>query len=123
MFKGCPSGYYGQNCDYQCQGDDPFCKGLLICLPDPYGCSCYSGWYGTNCDQSKRSSSEEERNVYLNIKFVHQIVMVPIVHMNVDVQHVIVLQANVIVKEQNVLKVYTVVVRLNLVVYYLLDPI
>ncbi|CAF4619036.1 unnamed protein product, partial [Rotaria magnacalcarata] len=29
-----------------------YCKGLLICLPDPYGCSCYTGWYGTNCNIS-----------------------------------------------------------------------
>ncbi|CAF2040937.1 unnamed protein product [Rotaria magnacalcarata] len=48
----CPSGYYGQNCDFHCSGDDDYCKGLLICLPDPYGCSCYSGWYGTNCNIS-----------------------------------------------------------------------
>lgn len=51
--EGCPSGYYGQDCNYHCSGDDDYCKGLLICLPDPYGCSCYSGWYGTNCNISK----------------------------------------------------------------------
>ncbi|UJR29534.1 hypothetical protein I4U23_010751 [Adineta vaga] len=48
--NSCPSGYYGQTCDFQCAGDDDYCKGLLICLPDPYGCSCYSGWYGINCN-------------------------------------------------------------------------
>ncbi|CAF0846728.1 unnamed protein product [Rotaria sordida] len=48
----CPPGYYGQTCDYYCQGDDDYCKGLLICLPDPYGCSCYTGWYGTSCNIS-----------------------------------------------------------------------
>jgi hypothetical protein len=51
---GCPSGYYGQTCDFHCSGDDDYCRGLLICLPDPYGCSCYSGWYGTNCNISKK---------------------------------------------------------------------
>jgi hypothetical protein len=50
--KGCPPGYYGQDCDYQCADDDDYCKGLLICLADPYGCSCYSGWYGTHCNIS-----------------------------------------------------------------------
>ena len=64
LFKGCPSGYYGQNCDYQCQGDDPYCKGLLICLPDPYGCSCYSGWYGTNCNLSKTLFFSLIRNIF-----------------------------------------------------------
>jgi hypothetical protein len=53
FWKGCPSGYYGQDCDYHCAGDDDYCRGLLICLADPYGCSCYSGWYGTNCDIGK----------------------------------------------------------------------
>ncbi|UJR20328.1 hypothetical protein I4U23_023459 [Adineta vaga] len=48
----CPAGYYGQTCDFNCQGDDDYCKGLLICLPDPYGCSCYTGWYGTYCNTS-----------------------------------------------------------------------
>ncbi|CAF4100035.1 unnamed protein product, partial [Adineta steineri] len=48
--NSCPAGYYGQNCDFHCYGDDDYCKGLLICLPDPYGCSCYSGWYGTHCN-------------------------------------------------------------------------
>ncbi|CAF1215178.1 unnamed protein product [Adineta ricciae] len=48
--NSCPPGYYGQTCDFQCAGDDDYCKGLLICLPDPYGCSCSSGWYGTNCN-------------------------------------------------------------------------
>ncbi|CAF2093138.1 unnamed protein product [Rotaria magnacalcarata] len=48
----CPPGYYGQTCDFHCSGDDDYCKGLLICLPDPYGCSCYTGWYGTNCNIS-----------------------------------------------------------------------
>jgi hypothetical protein len=53
LLKGCPPGYYGQTCDYHCAGDDDYCKGLLICLPDPYGCSCYTGWYGTTCNISK----------------------------------------------------------------------
>ena len=53
LFQGCPPGFYGQTCTYACHGDDDYCKGLLICLPDPYGCSCYTGWYGTYCNLSK----------------------------------------------------------------------
>jgi endothelial-specific receptor tyrosine kinase len=52
--KACPPGYYGQTCSFYCQGDDDYCKGLLICLPDPYGCSCYTGWYGAYCNTSKK---------------------------------------------------------------------
>jgi hypothetical protein len=32
--KACPPGYYGQTCDFPCNGDDDYCKGLLICLPE-----------------------------------------------------------------------------------------
>jgi hypothetical protein len=55
--KACPPGYYGQTCDFLCKGDDYYCKGLLICLPDPYGCSCYTGWYGIYCNISKQINS------------------------------------------------------------------
>jgi hypothetical protein len=55
--KACPPGYYGQTCDFPCNGDDDYCKGLLICLPDPYGCSCYTGWYGIYCNISKKMNS------------------------------------------------------------------
>ena len=53
FFSACPPGYYGQTCDFACHGDDDYCKGLLICLPDPYGCSCYTGWYGAYCNLGK----------------------------------------------------------------------
>ena len=25
------------------------CKGMLFCLPDPYGCSCAAGYQGLEC--------------------------------------------------------------------------
>ncbi|XP_050023209.1 receptor-type tyrosine-protein phosphatase T-like [Dermacentor andersoni] len=66
----CPPGFRGQVCDATC-GDDYFgqtcarrcsdtnrdkkdttCRGILICLPDPYGCSCGTGYYGPFCNQT-----------------------------------------------------------------------
>jgi len=54
----CPRGYYGQECDYRCfisnsnENVEDICRSSLICLPDPYGCSCYSGWFGPFCNLS-----------------------------------------------------------------------
>ncbi|KAL1467720.1 hypothetical protein MTO96_041980 [Rhipicephalus appendiculatus] len=69
----CPPGFRGMICSYTC-GDDYFgrdcqrrcsdtnhdkndrtCKGILMCLPDPYGCSCGTGFYGPFCNQSEHS--------------------------------------------------------------------
>ncbi|KAH7971183.1 hypothetical protein HPB49_020005 [Dermacentor silvarum] len=66
----CPPGFRGQLCEATC-GDDYFgrdcarrcsdtnrdkkdatCRGILMCLPDPYGCSCGTGFYGPFCNQS-----------------------------------------------------------------------
>ncbi|KAL1476071.1 hypothetical protein MTO96_018765 [Rhipicephalus appendiculatus] len=66
----CPPGFMGETCNQTC-GDDYFgrycqrrcsdtnhdkndktCKGILICLPDPYGCSCGTGYYGPFCNHS-----------------------------------------------------------------------
>lgn len=56
--NSCPPGYFGQSCNITCplkedsQGPKPSCKGYLICLPDPYGCSCASGYKGISCNES-----------------------------------------------------------------------
>lgn len=52
LFAACREGMFGRNCQQPC-GSDLNCKGLLFCLPDPYGCSCASGWMGTRCETRK----------------------------------------------------------------------
>ncbi|XP_075740234.1 receptor-type tyrosine-protein phosphatase T-like isoform X2 [Rhipicephalus microplus] len=66
----CPPGFMGETCSVTC-GDDFFgrycqrhcsdtnrdrnektCEGILMCLPDPYGCSCGTGYYGPFCNQT-----------------------------------------------------------------------
>ena len=90
---------------YQCSGDDNYCKGLLICLADPYGCSCYSGWYGTTCNISKIIFTDLNKKFFFE-KVVHLIFMDPIVLINVHVLTVIDFLVFVIVMEQNVIKVH-----------------
>ncbi|XP_053325866.1 tyrosine-protein kinase receptor Tie-1 [Spea bombifrons] len=46
--KACREGTFGRNCRETCKRENG-CKGLIFCLPDPYGCSCASGWTGPNC--------------------------------------------------------------------------
>ncbi|KAM8930116.1 tyrosine-protein kinase receptor Tie-1 [Pelodytes ibericus] len=46
--KACREGSFGRNCQETCKKTNG-CKGLIFCLPDPYGCSCASGWSGSNC--------------------------------------------------------------------------
>ncbi|XP_039592073.1 tyrosine-protein kinase receptor Tie-1 isoform X1 [Polypterus senegalus] len=50
----CRDGMFGRNCQKSC-GHDRNCKGLMFCLPDPYGCSCASGWHGPDCDRECRN--------------------------------------------------------------------
>lgn len=105
--SACPTGYYGQSCSFYCSGNaDDLCRGLLICLPDPYGCSCYSGWYGTRCNLSK-PTFDFLIVTLLTLQVVPSIVMVRIVPINVPVTTVIDLQVSVIVMELNVIKVQT----------------
>ena len=107
---GCPPGYYGQRCSFHCASSlDEYCQGLLICLPDPYGCSCYSGWFGTFCNQSNlltalfETPSIDRTNENL-LKVAHRIVTVPTVSINVPARRVIVLRACAIVMEPNATK-------------------
>jgi hypothetical protein len=105
--KGCPPGYYGQTCDFNCEGDDDYCKGLLICLPDPYGCSCYTGWYGTSCNLSKEIKIFWDLliSILIIFKVVQLINMVLIVLIHVHVPIAIDSQVFVSVMVRNVIKV------------------
>ncbi|XP_077498600.1 phosphatidylinositol phosphatase PTPRQ-like [Amblyomma americanum] len=66
----CPPGFKGHLCETPC-GDDFFgrqcsrkcsdtnldksvksCKGILVCLTDPYGCSCGTGFHGPFCTET-----------------------------------------------------------------------
>ncbi|CAH1264802.1 TIE1 [Branchiostoma lanceolatum] len=53
---GCPRINFGQSCQWDCNNadidgdnDDPDCRQVMLCLPDPYGCSCARGWKGLDC--------------------------------------------------------------------------
>ncbi|KAL1444083.1 hypothetical protein MTO96_030054, partial [Rhipicephalus appendiculatus] len=51
----CNAYHFGKNCTHNCTElsnlarGDPSCRGMLFCLPDPYGCSCYPGFRGVDC--------------------------------------------------------------------------
>ncbi|XP_064476699.1 receptor-type tyrosine-protein phosphatase S-like [Ornithodoros turicata] len=66
----CPPGFKGDLCEEPC-GDDKFgqqcekrcsdtnrdpesktCSGIMICLPDPYGCTCGTGFKGFFCNET-----------------------------------------------------------------------
>ncbi|XP_061831658.1 tyrosine-protein kinase receptor Tie-1 isoform X3 [Nerophis lumbriciformis] len=47
----CREGMFGRNCQESCS-TELNCKGLRLCLPDPYGCSCASGWFGSRCEKA-----------------------------------------------------------------------
>ncbi|GFQ89280.1 receptor-type tyrosine-protein phosphatase delta [Trichonephila clavata] len=53
--NACAPGFFGQKCNMKCtlgsEVGNQACKGALICLPDPYGCSCAAGFYGIFCDK------------------------------------------------------------------------
>ncbi|XP_078656416.1 uncharacterized protein LOC144902749 isoform X2 [Branchiostoma floridae x Branchiostoma belcheri] len=54
--RGCDRIAYGANCQWDCDNTDiagnnadPDCRRVMLCLPDPYGCSCARGWKGLDC--------------------------------------------------------------------------
>ncbi|XP_064476293.1 receptor-type tyrosine-protein phosphatase F-like [Ornithodoros turicata] len=62
-FKGefceepCGDDKFGQNCQKRCSDTNPdpeskTCSGIMICLPDPYGCSCGTGFKGPFCNET-----------------------------------------------------------------------
>ena len=52
----CPRGRLGAKCQYECPpngGDGQGqCRGYLVCVSDPLGCSCASGWRGFACNET-----------------------------------------------------------------------
>lgn len=45
---------WGQDGRLKCTKKNPDgCRGSLLCLPHPYGCSCAAGYEGLDCDQGK----------------------------------------------------------------------
>ncbi|XP_030852446.1 tyrosine-protein kinase receptor Tie-2-like [Strongylocentrotus purpuratus] len=50
--QGCGGNRFGRSCEYRCNtsiDDSTACRGIQMCLPDPYGCSCAPGFKGLNC--------------------------------------------------------------------------
>ncbi|KAH6941665.1 hypothetical protein HPB50_021738 [Hyalomma asiaticum] len=52
----CGDDFFGKHCNRRCSdtnqdGKDKTCRRILMCLPDPYGCSCGTGFYGPFCNQ------------------------------------------------------------------------
>ncbi|XP_068202261.1 uncharacterized protein [Palaemon carinicauda] len=55
----CPKGWFGTKCQFHCdkkylENIGPFpdsCKGLILCLPSPMGCSCFPGYKGPMCNE------------------------------------------------------------------------
>ncbi|XP_063968198.1 angiopoietin-1 receptor-like, partial [Lytechinus pictus] len=48
----CGPNRLGRSCEYRCNAsldDETACRGVQICLPDPYGCSCATGYTDLNC--------------------------------------------------------------------------
>ncbi|XP_077549260.1 receptor-type tyrosine-protein phosphatase T-like [Haemaphysalis longicornis] len=53
----CGDDYFGRECQHRCSDTNPdknvrSCRGILLCLPDPYGCSCGTGFHGPFCNQT-----------------------------------------------------------------------
>ncbi|XP_077499450.1 receptor-type tyrosine-protein phosphatase mu-like isoform X2 [Amblyomma americanum] len=53
----CGDDYFGRECQRKCSNTNPdrnvkSCRGILICLPDPYGCSCGTGFHGPFCNET-----------------------------------------------------------------------
>ncbi|XP_013775552.1 uncharacterized protein LOC106460404 isoform X2 [Limulus polyphemus] len=50
----CPSNAFGKDCTQKCEtvGTSTWdsCKEILICLPDPFGCTCAPGYKGPKCN-------------------------------------------------------------------------
>ncbi|XP_071510084.1 uncharacterized protein [Diadema antillarum] len=52
--KLCGGNRFGRNCEYRCNyitDNQTACRGLQLCVPDPYGCSCTPGYKGIDCTQ------------------------------------------------------------------------
>ena len=50
--KACGPNRFGRSCEHRCNtsvDEATACRGVQICLPDPYGCSCAPGYTGLNC--------------------------------------------------------------------------
>ncbi|XP_072173209.1 uncharacterized protein [Diadema setosum] len=50
----CGGNRHGQGCEYRCNyniDDQTACRGLEVCVPDPYGCSCTPGYKGIHCTE------------------------------------------------------------------------
>ncbi|XP_076349495.1 receptor-type tyrosine-protein phosphatase mu-like isoform X2 [Tachypleus tridentatus] len=52
--NSCPLNTFGKDCTQKCQAVDSStwdsCKEILICLPDPFGCTCAPGYKGPKCN-------------------------------------------------------------------------
>uniref|UniRef100_T1IXJ0 Tyrosine-protein kinase receptor n=1 Tax=Strigamia maritima TaxID=126957 RepID=T1IXJ0_STRMM len=50
--KSCDFNRFGRNCTARCSDKDlaDGCAGALLCLPDPFGCTCAAGFTGLNCN-------------------------------------------------------------------------
>ncbi|XP_071799509.1 receptor-type tyrosine-protein phosphatase T-like [Asterias amurensis] len=44
--------WFGQDSQLTCSSSDPIkaCQGFLMCLPDPFGCTCAASFTGRNCE-------------------------------------------------------------------------
>uniref|UniRef100_A0A8I3WEL1 Angiopoietin-1 receptor n=1 Tax=Callithrix jacchus TaxID=9483 RepID=A0A8I3WEL1_CALJA len=51
IVRTCELHTFGRTCNERCSGQDG-CKSYVICLPDPYGCSCATGWKGLQCSEA-----------------------------------------------------------------------
>ena len=51
--------YFGQDGKVVCASTNIFeCRGKLLCLPHPYGCSCAAGYHGIDCNQGDMLRTE-----------------------------------------------------------------
>lgn len=53
----CGDDFFGKECQHRCSETNPdrnvrSCRGILMCLPDPYGCSCGTGFHGPFCNET-----------------------------------------------------------------------
>ncbi|PIK48415.1 hypothetical protein BSL78_14716 [Apostichopus japonicus] len=56
FLEACPSGYIGRRCGINCATviGVADCRGVEICLPHPFGCSCAPGFSGLDCQTGNR---------------------------------------------------------------------
>ncbi|XP_077549640.1 usherin-like isoform X2 [Haemaphysalis longicornis] len=55
--EACGDDHFGRDCTHRCSNTNPdrsvkSCVDILMCLPDPYGCSCGTGFHGPFCNKS-----------------------------------------------------------------------